>query len=141
VDHVPRKRLYGWGCVLLVFVIVGVGLAVRGSDAVAVARARSSSILYGIRGSGAVSEPQYPGGADTACTEAVLSKTSGEWRCLSWSVNIRRAVVVRPRRYEGPCAHVVVDQMQGAWTCLGRNPVPDEEVPPDGLPRLPALAG
>jgi hypothetical protein len=136
---VPRKRLYAWGGVLFVLLVVGVGLSIRGSDRGAAAPAPESNVLFGIQGSGA--EPRYPGGAQTACTEAVLSRTSGEWRCLSWSININHAVILRPRRYEGVCAHAIVDQIRGNWTCLGRNPVPDEELPPDGLPALPAPIG
>jgi hypothetical protein len=139
VGQVPRNRLYGWGCALFLFVLVGVGLAVRGSDATAVTPTRPANVLFGIRGSGA--ESQHPGGADTACTEAILSSTSSEWRCVSWSVNAAHAVIVRPRRYDGACAHAIVDQMRGMWTCLGRNPAPDDELPQDGLPALPAPIG
>jgi hypothetical protein len=139
VDHVPRKRLYAWGCFLLVFVAAGVALANRGAGVAAVAPPPEPTVLFGLPGSR--TEPQYPGAADTACTEVVLSRTTGDWRCLSWTVNIRHLVIVRPRRYDGACAHAIVDEMRGAWKCLGRNPVPDEELPPDGLPAVPAPTG
>jgi hypothetical protein len=135
VGQVPRRRLYAWAGAFLAFVVVGVVLAMRGSNAAAVVPTPASNVLFGLRGSGA--ELQYPGGADTACTEVIRSRTSGEWRCVSWSVNIHHAVIVRPRPYEGDCAHAIVDQTHGVWTCLGRNPVPDEELPPDGLPAVP----
>jgi hypothetical protein len=139
VGQVPRKGLYAWGCFLLVFVAAGVGLAKRGAGVAAVPQVPQPNVLFGIPGSG--TEAEYPGGADTACTEVVLSRTTGDWRCLSWSVNVRHLAIVRPRRYRGACAHAIVDELRGAWKCLGRNPVPDDELPPDGLPALPTPTG
>jgi hypothetical protein len=88
------------------------------------------AVLFGIPVSGSAAAPEASGGANTLCTEMALARSSGEWRCLGWTINIHHAAVRKPRPYDGECAHATVDQTRGAWTCLGGNAVPDDELPP-----------
>jgi len=118
-----------WSVVAVAVVIaVAGGLAMRTSEGRATQQVAAPVVLFGIPGSGAAAEA--PGGTDTLCTEMAVARSSGRWSCLAWTINIHHAAVRKPRPYEGECAHAIVDQARGAWTCLGTNALPDDELRP-----------
>lgn len=126
-------RVTGWtvvGFAALALLVVTVDLR-RGPSASTPAPPASAAprlaVLYGIRGSGA--NDLAPGGRRTACTEMAWHTSAAAWTCLSWNVNSDGVPVVEPRPFGGPCAHAVVDQQRGAWSCVSATPEPADRLP------------
>jgi len=55
-------------------------------------------------------------GPDGLCTEVEWDAPRALWRCDS--VFVSGGPIGRAAPYDGPCAHLIVDQSLGRWTCL-----------------------
>jgi len=73
-------------------------------------------------------------GTPTACTEIAYNTAFDGWSCLQIDANTEHLPVVQPPSYQGPCAHLVVDEARDRWECLGSVPMPANELPPAVLP-------
>ncbi len=87
-------------------------------------------MLIGMRGTNQSVPADYPGGPGTVCSEESFDGTTRRWLCLVWQINIRHLPVLQPPAYAGACTHLLADQQQARWICLGTDPVPQELPPP-----------
>jgi hypothetical protein len=106
----PRVRVPWIGLAVVATALAAAAVNARDRPEPRAASPSRPLYIYGVAADGASGHP------DAVCTEMIASD-DGEWRCVVWSMNLDRVPVLRPRQYDGPCSHAIVDQVRGAWVC------------------------